>query len=122
MTETSHVYIHYPGHLGLHPVTELTSQRGILWDAPVKLVPAIFAESLISEGGFELALDLDAAKKALGFPKTRLRELIADGRLRAVTYSKKGGEDVELIVIPSGLTPAALAAQINAQEEMNDAA
>ena len=121
MTETSHVYVHYPGHLGPHPVTELTSQRGILWDAPVKLVPAIFAESLISEGGFELALDLDAAKKALGFPKTRLRELIADGRLRAATYTKKG-EDVELIVIPSGLTPAALAAQINAQEEMNDAA
>lgn len=113
-------YVYYPGHLGPHPVTELTAHRGILWDANVRRVPAEAAEWLVAEGGFLLALDHDEAARQLGRSKKKLAELVKAGRLHGETYQppREGEPDVAVIVIPAATTPAALKAALDAHEEV----
>ena len=116
----THRFIHYPGHLGPRPQTEFPGQNaGILWDAPIKRVRQPYADALIRESGFQLALDLDEMKAETGIPKKRLRELLDSGQLDAATYHprREGEPPVEVIVIPPGLSPLALARLLEDQEE-----
>lgn len=118
-------YVYYPGHLGKNPVTELPGNRGIRWDAPVKLVEARSAHSLIDDGGFQLALELGAAPKALGVPKKRLEAAIAGGEVATATYHPREGADVVVVVVPHRMTAAALGRRLQAEsaaaEETADA-
>lgn len=109
-------YVYYPGHLGPRPVTELTAERGILWDAPVKRVPRKAADSLVRESGFRLALEHGEAAKLLGRSKKKLDELVEAGRLHGEIYHppREGEPDVPVIVLPANTTPAALKAQLDA--------
>lgn len=118
MTPPKYRYVYYPGHLGLHPVTELTAHRGILWDAPVRRVPAKAAGWLVAEGGFLLALDHDEAAHQLGRSKKKLAELVKTGRLHGETYQppREGEPDIAVIVLPAATTPAALKAALDAGE------
>ena len=110
-------YLFYPGHLGPRPVTELTQQRGILWDAPVKRVPEPYVESLMTDGGFQLALDHAEAAKALGRPKKQLDELVEAGALHAEVYrpARQGKAEIPVIVLPAGMSAAALKAHLETQ-------
>lgn len=118
MSPRPYHYVFYPGHLGPRPVTELTADRGILWDAPVKKVRAEFAPSLITDGGFRRALDHDEAAKLLGLSKKKIGELVKAGRLHAETYQppREGEEAVPVIILPAGLTPAAIKATLHTDE------
>lgn len=119
MNSTTYQYVYYPGHLGPRSVTELTADRGILWDAPVKRVRAEFARSLTTDGGFRRALDYDEASNLLGLSKRKLRELVKAGRLHAETYQppREGDEAVPVIVLPAGLTPAAFKATLHTDQD-----
>ena len=125
MNPTPYHYVYYPGHLGPRPVTELTADRGILWNAPVKKVRAEFALSLVVDGGFRRALDYDEAATVLDLSKRKLRELVKSGRLHAETYQppREGEEAVPVIVLPAGLTVAAFKATLptNERKEAADA-
>ena len=115
-------YLFYPGHLGPRPVTELTQQRGILWDAPIKRVPDNYVESLIADSGFQLALDYTEGVKALGWPKKKLDELVEAGALHAEVYrpGRQDEPEIPVIVLPAGMTPAALKAHLEAQETTDE--
>lgn len=108
-------YVFYPGHLGKNPVTELPGNRGIRWDAPVKLVEDRFARSLVDDGGFRLALELGAAPKAIGVTKKRLEAAIAAGELATATYHPREGADVDVVVLPYRTTAAALGRKLQAE-------
>lgn len=116
MTAKRLCYVYYPGHLGKSPVTELPGNRGIRWDAPVKLVEERFARSLVDDGGFRLALDRDAAAKALGVTKKRLAAAVAAGELETAVYHPREGADVDVVVLPSRMTPAALGRRLGQSE------
>lgn len=114
-TETWYVY--YPGHLGLKPVTELSSQRGILWDASVKRVPQPFARSLVADSGFQRALDYDEARVALGVTKKQLAELVkGDFHVEVYKLPREGEEKVPVIVLPAGVSPAALKKRLDKEK------
>ncbi len=122
MKAPAYRYVYYPGHLGSRPVTELTAQRGILWDANVRRVPAEPAAWLVAEGGFLFALDHDDAARELGRSKKKLAELVKTGRLHGETYHppREGEPDVAVIVLPAGTTPTALKAELDAESSKKE--
>jgi len=76
----------------------------------------------VADGGFRFALDEGEAAKLLSRSKKRLRELVEAGRLDGETYHppRDGEPDVPVIVLPAGMTRAALKARLDGKEDRDD--
>ena len=71
--------MHYDGRrYGRDPHTEFSPGRGILWNQPIRHVPARYVENLLRDG-FRLALEIAEAAEWYGVAQKDIREAEKQG-------------------------------------------
>lgn len=115
MTDSKTALLYYPGHLGPAPTTHLRRYgTKIVWNAPVKAVPAASAAGLVRFGGFLRAHTLPEIAALRGFELAAVERLAAEGRLHLEKYQPKDGAARDVVVMDaqtiSALRPASPAA------------
>jgi hypothetical protein len=115
MTDQKTALLYYPGHLGPAPTTHLRRYgTKVVWNAPVKAVPAPSAAGLVRFGGFLRAHTLPEAAALRGLELAAVERLAAEGHLHVEKYQPRDGAALDVVVMDaqtiSALRPAPPAA------------